>query len=269
MTRSLLRILNVTVLDGYRLALTFSDDTSGIADLKDHLVDVLEPLKDPKLFAMAHVHGGALVWNDDIDVDVQFLYALAHHLPPPLTLEDVDRNRLEVSLREVRRLAGKTQTDVAKASGLAQSEVSRIEGRDDSLTSTLRRYVEGLGGQLDLVARVNGREVVIRGASEIADRGERRTPHLVIELGLVRGDASRDLLRGAFHTALAQLTASRSARAVRVLALQRHDALAFDVDESDGEALRRRILDVARELGVPIGEVKIWAGAPAAEASAG
>lgn len=86
---------------------------------------------------------------------------------------------------------------------------------------------------------------------------------------MVRGDASRDLLRGAFHTALAQLTASRSARAVRVLALQRNDALAFDVDESDGEALRRRILDVARELGAPIGEVKIWAGAPAAEASAG
>ncbi len=89
------------------------------------------------------------------------------------------------------------------------------------------------------------------------------------ESGRVRGDASRDLLRSAFHTALAQLTASRSARAVRVLALQRNDALAFDVDESDGEALRRRILDVARELGAPIGEVKIWAGAPAAEASAG
>ncbi len=35
---------------------------------------------------------------------------------------------------------------------LTQSEVSRIEGRADALVSTLRRYIEAIGGKLEIVA---------------------------------------------------------------------------------------------------------------------
>ena len=36
--------------------------------------------------------------------------------------------------------------------GVGQDTISRIEGRSDMLLSTLRRYVEAMGGKLELVA---------------------------------------------------------------------------------------------------------------------
>ncbi len=59
---------------------------------------------------------------------------------------------VRMPLRSLRAAIGKTQVDVSEATGIAQSEVSRIEGRDDALVSTLRRYVEALGGKLEIVA---------------------------------------------------------------------------------------------------------------------
>lgn len=55
-------------------------------------------------------------------------------------------------LRALREGAGKTQADVARATQMAQSEISRIEQRDDILLSTLRRYARALGAEVELVA---------------------------------------------------------------------------------------------------------------------
>ncbi len=74
-----------------------------------------------------------------------------------------EREMLEMNLRELRLAAGKTQEQVAKAAKMKQSELSRAERREDHLLSTLRRYVEGLGGELEVVARVGGRSVRLRG----------------------------------------------------------------------------------------------------------
>jgi transcriptional regulator with XRE-family HTH domain len=60
-----------------------------------------------------------------------------------------------MTLRALRKGAAKTQADVSEVSGIAQSEVSRLEGReslDELQLSTLRRYVEALGGKLEIVA---------------------------------------------------------------------------------------------------------------------
>lgn len=61
------------------------------------------------------------------------------------------------SLEHVRRAytPDLTQEDVAEAMGITQSLVSRLERREtlDAVTvETLRRYVESLGGKLELVA---------------------------------------------------------------------------------------------------------------------
>jgi DNA-binding XRE family transcriptional regulator len=76
--------------------------------------------------------------------------------------------RLELPLAELRTSAGKTQIDAAKASGLDQSAISRLERRetlDDLEVGTLRRYVEGVGMKLELVAvAVNGARIVVTGA---------------------------------------------------------------------------------------------------------
>ena len=52
-------------------------------------------------------------------------------------------------LREAR---GMTQTKVAASMGVRQPSVSELERRDDAYLSTLREYVEALGGRLRLVA---------------------------------------------------------------------------------------------------------------------
>ncbi len=59
---------------------------------------------------------------------------------------------VRMPLGSIRLAAGLTQVEVAEKAGVAQSEVSRIEARDDVLASTLRRYIEALGGKLEIVA---------------------------------------------------------------------------------------------------------------------
>jgi predicted transcriptional regulator len=76
---------------------------------------------------------------------------------------EVQKELLESSLAEARKLSGKTQTEVAAALEKAQSEISRIEGQDDWLLSTLKRYVEALGGELEVVAVLGDKRLRLRG----------------------------------------------------------------------------------------------------------
>ncbi len=58
------------------------------------------------------------------------------------------------ALREARKAASMTQVQLAKAMGVSQNRVSRMENGDvDTMTvSSVRRYVEAVGGELSLVA---------------------------------------------------------------------------------------------------------------------
>lgn len=59
-----------------------------------------------------------------------------------------------VRLAEIRRQLGLTQAQLADATGLSQARISQIEnGRSVSL-EVLRTYVGGLGGHVDVVARI-------------------------------------------------------------------------------------------------------------------
>ncbi len=75
----------------------------------------------------------------------------------------VAREVLDMNLREIRELAGKTQNELAEAGEMAQSEVSRAERREDHLLSSLKRYVEALGGELEVIARFGDKTVRLRG----------------------------------------------------------------------------------------------------------
>lgn len=60
-----------------------------------------------------------------------------------------------MTLRALRLAAGKTQLEVSEASGIAQGDISKLERRadlDELVVSTLRRYVESVGGKFELVA---------------------------------------------------------------------------------------------------------------------
>lgn len=87
----------------------------------------------------------------------------------------------EMTLRELRHARRLTQVRMAKALGVTQDSVSRLEKRSDLLLSTLRKTVEAMGGNLSLVAEFPDRvPVVLSGIAEGArePRGSGRRRHV-------------------------------------------------------------------------------------------
>lgn len=81
----------------------------------------------------------------------------------------------ELNLREVRRLRKLTQARLSKKLKIGQEGVSRIEKRSDLYISTLRGYIEGLGGKLKLVVELPDRPpVILAGFGESSSRKKTR-----------------------------------------------------------------------------------------------
>jgi predicted XRE-type DNA-binding protein len=77
-----------------------------------------------------------------------------------MTPERRERNRVAAEkmlaampLTDMRTARQMTQVRLAELLEATQPEVSRIEKRTDMYVSTLRSYIEALGGALDIVAR--------------------------------------------------------------------------------------------------------------------
>lgn len=68
-----------------------------------------------------------------------------------------------LTLADLRRLRGLTQVEVAAAAGMDQSELSKAERRTGHRVSTLQRYVEALGGRLEVFARFGSKRVRLKG----------------------------------------------------------------------------------------------------------
>jgi DNA-binding Xre family transcriptional regulator len=62
-----------------------------------------------------------------------------------------------LALAELRQSRHVTQIRLAEELGISQGNVSRLEGRSDVYLSTLRSYIQALGGQLEITA-VFGKE---------------------------------------------------------------------------------------------------------------
>ncbi|WP_116812610.1 helix-turn-helix domain-containing protein [Steroidobacter cummioxidans] len=80
----------------------------------------------------------------------------------------------ELSLQDLRKAMNRTQVELARTLNVGQDTVSRYEQRSDMLLSTLKDYIEAMGGELDLVARFpNRRPVRIKALRDLS--GETRT----------------------------------------------------------------------------------------------
>lgn len=66
----------------------------------------------------------------------------------------------EQTLQDLRKAMGLTQVYMAQTLKIGQNNVSRIEKRSDLLLSTLRGFVEAMGGRLNLVAEFPDRPPV-------------------------------------------------------------------------------------------------------------
>jgi len=78
------------------------------------------------------------------------------------------------TLKDLRLAAQQTQEQLAAMLGVGQDTISRLEKRSDMLLSTLRHYVESMGGKLELVAQFPNRPpVVIEHLGVDADTGRK------------------------------------------------------------------------------------------------
>jgi len=93
-----------------------------------------------------------------------------HDLTAPLYADAKRRARIEgetqailtgLRLAELRTEQGLTQVQVAERLGTTQENVSRIERAEDTQLSTIRRYIEALGGNLELRAVFADRDIPI------------------------------------------------------------------------------------------------------------
>jgi len=85
----------------------------------------------------------------------------------------------EMTLQQLRRTRKLTQVSVAKALGITQDSVSRLEKRSDVLLSSLRKAVQVMGGNLSLVAEFPDRApVVLTGIGDVeSDAKPNRRKH--------------------------------------------------------------------------------------------
>lgn len=67
----------------------------------------------------------------------------------------------EMLLSEIRHLAGKSQTELARILGVKQPGVSKLEQQDDMQISTLKKIIEALGGEVHIIARFPKADVEI------------------------------------------------------------------------------------------------------------
>lgn len=74
----------------------------------------------------------------------------------------------EMLLSEIRNAAGLTQEELAANLGIKQPTLSRIESQGDIQVSTLRRLIEALGGELELIAHLPGGDIRIRQFTDAA-----------------------------------------------------------------------------------------------------
>jgi len=73
-----------------------------------------------------------------------------------------------VAPRKARNLS---QEKLAQALETTQGEISKIEHRTDLYLSTLRSYIEAMGGELDIIARFKDGAVRISTFQDINERG--------------------------------------------------------------------------------------------------
>jgi transcriptional regulator with XRE-family HTH domain len=84
--------------------------------------------------------------------------------------EVADRLHLEMDLSELRRARRLSQEELAQTLHVGQAAVAKLEKRADMYVSTLRRFVEAMGGELEIVVRFPDRDVRIKSFEDLRER---------------------------------------------------------------------------------------------------
>jgi transcriptional regulator with XRE-family HTH domain len=78
----------------------------------------------------------------------------------------------ELPLHELRQARALSQQELAEVLGLNQATISKLERRTDMYLSSLRRFVEAMGGELEISARFPEGKVLIRLFEDLEEEKE-------------------------------------------------------------------------------------------------
>jgi len=95
------------------------------------------------------------------------------------------------SLAEVRTALVKTQDEVARVLNVKQNAVAQLEKRSDLLLSTLRKYVEAMGGELAVAVRTGGGTVIM--LDSLSSLAKPSAPHRARASGVARKPPARPI----------------------------------------------------------------------------
>jgi DNA-binding XRE family transcriptional regulator len=95
------------------------------------------------------------------------LEELRGHLSIEPVMYFLARDESNVLEKKLRRVRQRSQKELARALKVNQPAVAKLEKRTDMYVSSLRRYGEALGGQLEITAKFPKGEVVIGNFSDI------------------------------------------------------------------------------------------------------
>jgi len=94
----------------------------------------------------------------------------------------------EITLRDLRKAHYLTQERMSEALHISQDGVSRIEKRSDFLLSTLRSYVEAMGGKLRLIVEFPDRQPVtlsgLTGLGPYTKQKGKKPHHVPVQRGM-------------------------------------------------------------------------------------
>ena len=110
-----------------------------------------EIINDPSLASKVHADTGGygVSWNDDLDLDAEELWdnGVCTGRRYELDLE----HRLAAALVKAREAAGITQKELARLTGIAQGDISKIENATANPSlRTLKRLAAGMGMRVQL-----------------------------------------------------------------------------------------------------------------------
>ena len=110
----------------------------------------LQALKNHNLFLSGKLVGMyGIVWNDEVDLEVETVYEEGQFVRK----EKVQANMLVASaVSEARSKAGLTQSQLSAATGIDQSDISKIErGVANPSVNTLSRIADALDAELQII----------------------------------------------------------------------------------------------------------------------
>lgn len=113
----------------------------------------LNQLKDRTLFEKGHIRGwGGVIWNDELDVSTDTVYEDGVDVTNEYNDDEILLAVLGYKIKDIRLGLFMSQEDLAKKTGIDQSDLSKIEkGLLNPSIKLISRIAKGLGIKVEIL----------------------------------------------------------------------------------------------------------------------